>query len=163
MNDVHWWMPAVHRFAKAHCLCSLGRVWRKKELICPEKDYTLILFGGLALSLIISGFFEGQGIKTTGVIRTLACLFNGFGSAVFLLMLYRLPKRLAFIRLSSSTSKRKHNVKGRWFPLPNVQGTPSEQEDGGNSPTRLWLSLAKFLCYCPISSTSASGIFCWLG
>jgi len=92
-------MPAVHRFAKAHCLCSLGRVWRKKELICPEKDYTLILFGGLALSLIISGFFEGQGIKTTGVIRTLACLFNGFGSAVFLLMLYRLPKRLAFIRL----------------------------------------------------------------
>jgi len=56
-------MPAVHRFAKAHCSCSLGRVWRKKELICPEKDYTLILFGGLALSLIISGFFEGQGIK----------------------------------------------------------------------------------------------------
>mgnify|MGYP004383759927 FL=1 len=150
MNDVHWWMPAVPRFAKVHCLCSLGRVWRKKELICPEKDYTLILFGGLALSLIISGFFEGQGIKTTGVIRTLACLFNGFGSAVFLLMLYRLPKRLAFIRLSSSTSKRKHNVKGRWFPLPNVQGTPSEQEDGGNSPTRLWLSLAKILCCCPI-------------
>ena len=74
-------MPAVHQFAKADCLCSLGRVWRKKELICPEKDYTLILFGGLALSLIISGFFEGQGIKTTGVIRTLACLFNGFGSA----------------------------------------------------------------------------------
>ena len=106
-------MPAVHRFAKAHCLCSLGRVWRKKELICPERDHTLILFGGLALSLIISGFFEGQGIKTTGVIRTLVCLlFNGFGSAVFLLMLYRLPKRLAFIRLSSSPSKRKHNVKG---------------------------------------------------
>ena len=163
MNDVHWWMPAVHRFAKAHCLCSLGRVWRKKELICPEKDYTLILFGGIAMSLIISGFFEGQGIKTTGVIRTLACLFNGFGSAVFLLMLYRLPKRLAFIRLSSSTSKRKHNLKGRWFPLPNVQGTPSEKEDGGNSPTRLWLSLAKFLCCWPISSTSASEIFCWLG
>ena len=88
-------------------------MWRKKELICPEKDYTLILFGGLALSLIISGFFEGRGIKTTGDIRTLACLFNGFGSAVFLLMLYRLPKRLAFIRLSSSTSKRKNNLKGR--------------------------------------------------
>ena len=81
--------PAVHRFAKAHCLCSLGRVWRKKELICPEKDYTLILFGGLALRLIISDFIERQAIKTTGVIRTLARFFNGFCSAFFLLMLYR--------------------------------------------------------------------------
>ena len=83
MNDVHWWMPAVHRFAKAHCLCSLGRVWRKKELICPEKDYTLILFGGLALRLIISDFIKRQAIKTTGVIRSLARFFNGFCSAFF--------------------------------------------------------------------------------
>ena len=62
---------------------------RKKELICPEKDFTLILFGGLALTMIIGGFFEGQGINTKGVIRTLACLFNGYGSALFLLILYR--------------------------------------------------------------------------
>ena len=49
----------------------------KKELICPEKDYTLILIGGLALRLIISDFIERQAIKTTGVIRTLARFFNG--------------------------------------------------------------------------------------
>ena len=81
--------PSAQAVCQGALFMYSGRVSHKKELICPEKDNTLILFGGLALRLIIGDFFDRQAIKTTGVIRTLARFFNGFGSAFFLLMLYR--------------------------------------------------------------------------
>ena len=81
--------PSAQAVCQGALFMYSGRVYHKKELICPEKENTLILFGGLALRLIISDFFERQAIKTTGVIRTLARFFNGFCSAFFLLMLYR--------------------------------------------------------------------------
>ncbi len=72
--------------------CIVGFVPRKKELICADKHFTFVLFGGLALSMFMSGCFKGLGYDVTGVFMTGAILFNGWGSVVFLIMLYRYIK-----------------------------------------------------------------------